>query len=248
MSNNLINNTTYINSSEIIVISDEFINITPIVVAKLAPINSVNKDIEVNAIVINDIENSQVYIYEFPEEDYFLQRYEHSNQKVKTINYIIDFVIYNKQLILICILFLIFILILYFHIILRQLYILNQIKINGIFIHSKIDNLWIYYKLIYQCKGFITYENKYLTNMSDFRLCIFGIIIDIKLSMYNINFNIIVTNFHIRMERQLLNFLYRFIITEFIIDMIPIVGRLILNITDIQQEKFLYNLYYYFLH
>jgi hypothetical protein len=83
--------------------------------------------------------------------------------------------------------------------------------------------------------------------MSNFRLCIFGIIKDIKLSMYNINFNIIVTNFDIRMERQILNFLYRFIITELVIDIIPIVGRLILNITDIQQEKFLYDLYQYWI-
>jgi hypothetical protein len=49
------------------------------------------------------------------------------------------------------------------------------------------------------------------------------------------------------MERQILNFLYRFIITELVIDIIPIVGRLILNITDIQQEKFLYDLYQYWI-
>ena len=84
MSNNLINNTTYINSSEIINISDDYINITPIVVANLVSINSNNKDIEVNAIAINnDIENTQVYIYQFPEDNSILQRYMHSKKKCR---------------------------------------------------------------------------------------------------------------------------------------------------------------------
>ena len=55
------NNMSYINSSEIITISDDYINITPIVDANLVSINSNNKDIQVNAIAINnDIKNTQV--------------------------------------------------------------------------------------------------------------------------------------------------------------------------------------------